>query len=928
MKKTIITRIGLILFFTTSIQAQNDTLEYHYSQLHQYVYTDQDSTYYHADKIIPVASRHKAYDYLFYTLTMVNYSAGYFHNLSKLRESTHLADSLFTTHHTGLQNLGLRDYTDITVQKQFDKGLYYYLVGHYKKARSSFNSMLETLSSLPDSFQTANDYASISSAYNYLAKMYTNEGKYELAKLYYKKDLQFLKEKLPIQQENISHVYRLLGEVYMKEGQYQEANRYILASLNHDLKDFTTEESNSIAAGTGYMVENYLALSKVDSAKHYLSIMRRALTDNSSYAPNYYLNKAAVLDKEKEKKGALTAYLKALELAKAKWNNSPHSNIAQIHDKIASFYQREGQTTLALEEYNKGIAQVYGNSIERSTLNLITLVNLLKNKANALSTFQTTEARNNILQTVDLGIRTLDSLKPTFENHGDKYQLIENAYQLFETGIAASFALYQLDNDPGYIDKAFYYLEKSKSILLMEALLSAKATRFGSVPQSLLEEESSLRKEISLLEKQQHTAKKTSNKIKKRLFLLKDEYHKLMATIEKNHPEYYNLKYNTKVVNLNEIKTLLDSDQAFISYFYGSENLYAITAGNKKNGFYRLDTSKNLNEQITTYYHTLSTPGILNSKLITASAELYAQLLEPMQNDFSAKERLLIVADGALNYIPFESMVVSKETDKINFLAEKKSIGYVNSATLYKELSGKKEQNHSVLAFAPSFMGSKNDKLQSLKSNKDEVAAILGHFKGNGFIDSEATLANFVKEPNLFGILHLATHATVNDTLPELSYLSFEPVEGQESTLHVSDLYNLKLNANLVTLSACETGIGNLMRSEGFISLSRGFYYSGASSIAGTLWKISDESAAELMDYFYKNLAEGKTKDAALAQAKRDFIVYNPLKAHPYFWAGFIVNGDVSPVTAQKNNIVWWVLCFLILGGVVFFVLKRRKSQV
>lgn len=106
---------------------------------------------------------------------------------------------------------------------------------------------------------------------------------------------------------------------------------------------------------------------------------------------------------------------------------------------------------------------------------------------------------------------------------------------------------------------------------MIEALLSAKATRFGSVPQSLLEEESSLSKEISLLEKQQHTAKKPSNEIKKRLFLLKDEYHKLMTSIEKNHPKYYNLKYNTRLVNLNEIKTLLDRDQAFISYFYGNK---------------------------------------------------------------------------------------------------------------------------------------------------------------------------------------------------------------------------------------------------------------------------------------------------------------------------------------------------------------------
>ena len=118
--------------------------------------------------------------------------------------------------------------------------------------------------------------------------------------------------------------------------------------------------------------------------------------------------------------------------------------------------------------------------------------------------------------------------------------------------------------------------------------------------------------------------------------------------------------------------------------------------------------------------------------------------------------------------------------------------------------------------------------------------------------------------------------------------------EDGEQFLYNRDLYNLTLNAEMVVLSACETGIGELQKGEGIISLARGFSYAGAKSIITTLWSINDEKSKELMLSFYSNLKEGQTKDAALRQAKLDFIHKYSHRAHPFFWAAFIPIGDMS----------------------------------
>jgi CHAT domain-containing protein len=171
----------------------------------------------------------------------------------------------------------------------------------------------------------------------------------------------------------------------------------------------------------------------------------------------------------------------------------------------------------------------------------------------------------------------------------------------------------------------------------------------------------------------------------------------------------------------------------------------------------------------------------------------------------------------------------------------------------------------------------------------------------------------------------------IDESEPEFSSLVFaEDGDAQEDNfLYAYEIKQSKLNASLVVLSACETGAGKYQRGEGVMSIGRGFMYAGVPSVVMTLWKLNDQSAAELIGNFYKNLANGMQKDKALQQAKLEYLeASNNNTAHPALWACFMQLGDYSGIKIEKVNYFnYLILAGLLLAalGVLFFYLRKRK---
>ncbi len=915
----------LILFSITAFaqKASYDTqMDDLFSKAYEHLYVNKDSAYHYFNEIEVLANKNQDWATVFEALISSNRNAGAFYDLDKLSGNLNRLDSLFLKHMAYLDTLPeKRLYVNSLL---YDKGNYYFQLNNYRSSRQTFGQIIDSLEPLPNTEMDEELIDLLSVSYSFIAKMYTDEGKYELAQQYYDKNIRYILQKKPNDLASLNTNYSLLAELYGKKGQYENSNAYFKKALEFYLKDQTG--INGIIATAHNLSENYLALSKTDSAQYYLKLAKNYLNETHHFASYHHRVQAKLEQKMNNYELALKELNFALHLEKEKWKNAKNESIAIIYNEIGMLQAAFGQYVSAVANYNLGLEQVEDfDSRGTSTLKL------LKNKSVSLNKLGNNDNYKATMETVNLGIKTLDTLKPSFRSKADQLFLIEDAFPLFESGLEAAYQLYASTSDDSLIDLAFRYSEKSKSVLLLEALLEAKATQFANIPNDVLERESELKSEITYLEKQIKNSETDQSDQKDALFTLKEEYRQLVQKLEVDYKSYYDLKYNTTTVSLEVSQKSLSKHQLLISYFYGNKAIYAIALNRGKKEMFRIPIDADLEANIKKVYQMLSDPKSDVIALGNATYSIYELLLQPILNSGDQK-KLIIIPDGLLNYLPFSALNTSP--GGIRYLAENHAIGYVNSATLLSELEERQPKEHTILAFAPSFDGTVSvsnpdrGKLLPLPNNKKEVEQILTSFHGRAYIDGEASLRNFKSQLASFGMVHLATHAIFDDTAPEYSYLAFaQNGNAAEDLLYVADLYNLQLDADLVTLSACESGIGDLKRGEGFLSLARGFFYSGAASIASTLWKINDASTTTLMTSFYKNLSKGEAKDVALQNAQIEFLDNNRDNAlsHPYYWSAFVISGNTLALSLPYNWI-WFILVTLVVLVSGFLYFKTKKG--
>lgn len=532
-------------------------------------------------------------------------------------------------------------------------------------------------------------------------------------------------------------------------------------------------------------------------------------------------------------------------------------------------------------------------------------------------------------------LKTFDLLKSEFDSKLDKRFLAEKAYPIFHRMLETAYVAYEKQPSSQTLELALNIAEKNKDFILLEVLRSAQATKFGGVPQKILNREAQLRAEITYIEKQIFDAAETESGFSEDLFALKQVYYSFLDTVKTNYPKYHKLKHKSTSLDLAMVRQkVLEDDGSLVSYTMTDDYLYAIILNDSKEKFLKLPFSDADGESVHEFYRILSSPSIGDSQkaISDLGKNLYDKILKMPLEGFDT-ENITIIPDGELHYLPFDLLQINESN-----LLQTKNIGYGNSLASLLELKNKAFAGQNrLLAFAPMFDNATVDELPEeqvrqlgkLTYNDDEVKGIESFYDADIFMADQATLAHFTKNAPLFNVIHLATHASANDAYPDYSYLAF--TDSQDSTesniLYIKDLYNTTLNADMVTLSACQTGIGKLHKGQGMLSLSKGFYYAGAKSLVNTLWKINDKSTVKLMEYFYQGLSEGKSKTEALREAKLKYLetTDDELLRHPYYWAAFVVSGDVAPIT--KTHYWWYFGVGVAFFVVLYFMSKRRTTK-
>ncbi|WP_269532783.1 CHAT domain-containing protein [Chitinimonas sp. BJYL2] len=430
-------------------------------------------------------------------------------------------------------------------------------------------------------------------------------------------------------------------------------------------------------------------------------------------------------------------------------------------------------------------------------------------------------------------------------------------------------------NQLGRTEAAFDYAERAKSRSLVD-LLATKST-FGTRAKAAGKPISEFMKgleQAELAAQVQSSADPSRSGSRSLAIRLKQE-------LRDTHPDAAAL-VTVSAMPIKEIQSLLDPNEVAIEYFAGNGKLFAFVLDQAGLRVHTLEAG-GLDARIAALRNAIETRS---DAAFGEARALYDQLIKPLEADIGARP-LLIIPHAGLHYLPFGALHSGSQ-----HLIERQALRVLPNASLLALMkrgsSGPLTDGQQVLLFGNPDLG---DRSLALPNAEKEVQLIAASLPGaKVYIGAEATKAAFTSEAQKYRYLHIASHGKFNPDKPLGSALYFAKGAALDGRVTVDDLYNLELDADLVTLSACETGLSKVRQGDELIGLMRGFVYAGARTVVSSLWEVDDAATAELMTQFY---AAFRTHDKreALRQAQLATMKKYP---HPFFWASFYLMGDAG----------------------------------
>jgi CHAT domain-containing protein len=678
--------------------------------------------------------------------------------------------------------------------------------------------------------------------------------------------------------------------------------------------------------------------------------------------------------KQELKAGALSAEQKNKQLneinqilvAANRGNVQQLPESADIFACVAEAYALLGEKGLAKNYYDTALAVLSSTPVGELNLESIndnyTLLRILKGQ---LESDITDEGKARF---ADASIQTLNKIRKGLTSRGAKEIALNEAPFFYEQALEYAYAKYEKNPSPELFEQALRISDQSKSILLLESLKENEALSFGGVPDSVRKKEKSLTNDISLYEAEAARAQLQRDTAKYNMyrgFLLqkRQQLSDLSKFLEKEYPKYYQIKHQNTELTLSSIQqNLPDGQTVLIDFFAGERHIYIFAISSENQFLIAKPIDKNYNTLLVKYYQLLTTPQLYNENAVEnqkdiaqTGYQIYSLLLPELLSKMPEKtHRLVVIPDGLLNYIPLDALPTEKTGNENNFkqmpfLLRKYAISYHYSTALWLEARQSQKSaaaKQEILAFAPNYANAEMAKsrnidiynhrrfLKDLTGTKAEVTFLEKMMpKGLYFYDANAVEAQFKANASQYAILHLAMHGVVDKTNPMYSAMVFS--ENGDSTednfLHAYELQSINLNADLVVLSACETGYGKYQHGEGVVSIGRGFMYAGVPNLVMTLWSVNDQSTANIMQLFYQHLAKGLPTDQAMQQAKINYLdSQQGLALHPNFWSAFTVVGKAQPVSLSSNSFWFWAIvagASVVLIYTLVMLYNRTKEE-
>jgi len=849
-------------------------------------------------------------------------------------------------------------------------GMVYEEMGLYDEAINNYLNSLELIELEYDSiqfFQYVNNHLLI-------GWIHYKQCDYDKALLNFKKALNIHYEDKCEDSVLLSGIYNSLGAVYFEKEDYATA-------LNYFVKSSEIAKTKNMVINLVMAYNNIGDVmrkeSKYSEALEYYNLAYNLYSDNlgaeSLDISTVYNNIANVYKDIEAHDKAIYYYSKSISIRK--------DILGKKHFRISHSYQNLGDVNRKLGNYRKAlnfyqealVANIFdfedNNIFTNPELNMLVIspIDFLETIILKAETFYLLYQKNPdslkflsaVINNYDLALDIGDKIRNDYSSSESKFYISNIIQSIYPNAINAVNELF-LDKSNAYFDKVFEYIERRKCLVLYTSLIDSKAKKIAGIPANLIELETHLKnkKDFYLTMIQMNQDISDSLEIinyENQVFTLTNEYDSLINYYEKEFPDYYKLKYDVNISDLIDIHGILEDHEALVEYYLTDSVLIICLITRKTKKILNIGIDDQFEDIVVNYTKYIKLAEFKN--YLSSSKYLYEKLVNPLLPFLTNIERLIIIPDYYLYYIPFETLIGDSYDIKdcynfsqYDYLIKQFDILYNYSATLWANSRNEQFENFSndypdFIGFAPVFKNEKGYIVKDAESQTDtlkyhsakqqtddnrleykelphseqEVNDIVSLFIDNnryakGYFISEATENNFrLTSPN-YKYIHVATHGYINDKYPELSGLLFYNsktssfserghyivLEGtapdlnymhDDGILFTNEIYNLHLDADLIVLSACNTGVGKLIKGEGLMAMTRGFTYAGVNNIIFSIWKVSDKHTKELMISFYEELLNENDFSKSLKNAKLNMI-NDVSNAFPLFWAGFLLIGE------------------------------------
>jgi CHAT domain-containing protein len=797
--------------------------------------------------------------------------------------------------------------------------------------------------------------------YNTLGVLYYDNGNYRQGKNYFSKALGIVQGRKPFDtlsavslETNIATSFYRLGlyreslALYGKILQYHLFANQIYTNMGRAyaaldkypeaMACFRKVTAARVPAVFNEMAFTQLRLGRMDSSAYFLDRLQSGKNSDKtavSFQPNGLdigineLYRAELLATQKQYMAALASLQKAIIIFSRHFSNPDiYTNPADIMGTFAYYRLFD-----ALFKKAKIFGELYRTDPKKEYL---------------LAAYEAYKTSLSILHYIEKSYDTDDA----------KLFLKKKSAEVYQGALSTSLELYHRFPADGYLEQAFLISEKNKASIITAGLkertfhAGMEMEHAAGAGDSVGARERNIKYNIARLNVRSDEAQdsKETENIAREKAGYEIELARLQKELEQN-ARYYKLKYDDSSPGVKELQQHLDGKQALISFYTTAEALHIFIVTRSSFAYARVDSLEALQQDLGDWLNRLkSAESGKKFKGEATGDRLYKRLVRPIQAIIPGQDEWIIVPDGLLYFLPFESLPAAGahagedpgtllETTTISYLFSSRFMvndgaagenhvpaGILSFAPFASQGSGPGVQAPGAAGPGPGVAGPGSVAFSRLPASRDEIAGLVGM----QCIDSAATKERFLAEMNKYPVVHLATHAVSSVNNVSESFVAFYPQAGPappENRLFLEELYGLDMSkTRLVIISACETGQGELVSNEGVISLARAFTYAGCGSTINSLWKADDKATSFILRQFHVYLQKGFTKSKALQRAKLDYLKSDAINKSPAYWSHLILIGDTGPVYPSSFPYKWAVLVGIFFCLIIFGVIKGMRT--